>query len=157
MNTLKSRIIYTCLLPKYYFFTVNKALRLNLVRESLPQLVQDYVQSQASIAVQNYKARLLRELSAGGTPTTPTGTVVAASGAGVATSNAPSVPGIDNATALSSNSRTRSVSNATTIYPAGGTGTPQAQKVSLEYVFHYDDCFASLIVTHLLFVLKCDK
>ncbi|VUZ39677.1 unnamed protein product, partial [Hymenolepis diminuta] len=100
-------------------------LRLNLVRESLPQLVQDYVQSQASIALQNYMAKQLNQSGGGANFSTPTGTIAATGG--VITNPTPD-PGMDNITAHSSNSRIRSISNTTSICPTGGNNTPQTQK-----------------------------
>ncbi|KAM3184628.1 hypothetical protein ACTXT7_007967 [Hymenolepis weldensis] len=100
-------------------------LRLNLVRESLPQLVQDYVQSQASIALQNYMAKQLNQSVGGANFSTPTSTIAATGGV---IANPTPDPGMDNITAHSSNSRIRSISNATSIYPTGGNNTPQTQK-----------------------------
>ncbi|VDM32907.1 unnamed protein product [Hydatigera taeniaeformis] len=99
--------------------------RLNLVRESLPHLIQGYVQSQASIAVQNYIAKQHHQLLAqsGATPTS----IVASGAATVAATAGTANPGFD-ATAYLANSRMRSISNANSICPTAGSNTPQTQK-----------------------------
>lgn len=101
--------------------------RLNLVRESLPQLIQGYVQSQASIAVQNYMAKQHHQLLAQSGTTAASG---GASGAATVAAAAGTVNPVIEATAVLANSRMRSISNATSIYPTAGSNTPQTQKVS---------------------------
>ncbi|KAM7533945.1 hypothetical protein Aperf_G00000109290 [Anoplocephala perfoliata] len=112
-------------------------MRLNLVRESLPQLVQDYVQSQASIAVQNYIAKQQNQVlsqQVGGQQINSSSLTGTGTAAGVVDAfggvNAATVGAVtDNATAHSSNSRLRSISNVANSYPTGGHSTPQTQKV----------------------------
>uniref|UniRef100_A0A5K3EX04 Monocarboxylate transporter 14 n=1 Tax=Mesocestoides corti TaxID=53468 RepID=A0A5K3EX04_MESCO len=92
--------------------------RLNLVRESLPQLVQDYVQSQASIAVQNYIAKQHSQM-------------LQSSGVGATVGAVHAPGGTTDTTGISPHTRIRSISNATNIYPSGGSSTPQAQKARM--------------------------
>lgn len=100
--------------------------RLNLVRESLPHLIQGYVQSQASIVVQNYMAKQQHQLLAQSGATAASG---GASGAATVAAAAGTVNPVIEATAVLANSRMRSISNVTSVCPTAGSNTPQTQKV----------------------------
>lgn len=73
-------------------------------------------------------AKQLNQSGGGANFSTPTGTIAATGGV---IANPTPDPGMDNITAHSSNSRIRSISNTTSIYPTGGNNTPQTQKVGL--------------------------
>ena len=86
--------------------------------------MQDYVQSQASIAVQNYMAKQHQQIIA------QSGVTSGVGGANIPSAIAsPGVVNLETATALSSNARIRSISNATSIYPTVDSNALQNQKV----------------------------